>query len=390
MHDRMAAYVERGEIPGIVTLLSRRGETQVDTLGTLAADKKVPVRRDSIFRIASLSKPITAAATMRLVEDSKLRLEDPVERYLPELANRRVLKRIDGPLDETVPAQRAITVRDLLTFTWGFGIFLADPNAVPIFKAATDLKIGMGPPQPDSVPAPDEWLRRLATLPLMHQPGQMWTYNTGSDVLGVLIARVSEQPLEAYLREQIFCPLGMKDTGFSVPPDKIDRFATAYWTNFQTGAFEAYDPASGGQWSHPPKFPSGAGGLVSTIEDYFAFSEMMRNRGAAGKAEILSPASVELMARDQLTAAQKSKSGLTPRYFESHGWGLGLAVVTRRTDATFSEGTYGWDGGLGTAWRYDPKEDLTSILLTQRAWISPVPPKVCLDFWASAYESIGA
>jgi CubicO group peptidase (beta-lactamase class C family) len=388
MHEVLSGYVTRHEIPGIVSVISRHGETHLDAIGTLALDSEVPVAHNTIFRIASLSKPITAAAAMILIEECKLRLDDPVDHLLPELANRRVLKRIDGPLDDTVPAVRPITTRDLLTFRMGFGILLAPPDSVPILKAAAELQLGQGIPKPNSTPPPDEWLRRLGTLPLMAQPGQMWIYNTGADVLSVLIARASGRPLERFLRERIFDPIGMKDTGFSVPPSKLDRFATCYWNNFQTGAFEVYDSASSSQWSHPPQFPSGAGGLVSTADDYFAFTQMLRNNGVAGNARILSRYSVELMTTDQLTPEQKAISGLTPGYFDSHGWTLGMSVVTRQTDFMGSVGTYGWDGGLGSSWRYDPREDLNGILMTQRAWTSPVPPNVCADFWTSAYQAI--
>src|SRR5438445_5003328 len=191
MHEVMAGYVERGEVPGLVTLVSRRGEVHVDVIGTQAIGDSPPMRRDTIFRISSMTKPITAAATMILVEECKLRMDEPVDRWLPELAERKVLKRLDGPLDDTVPANRPITVRDLLTFRMGFGQMMAPPDAYPILKAANDLQIGMGPPQPQAMPAPDEWIRRLGALPLMHQPGERWLYNTGSDVLGVLIARAS-------------------------------------------------------------------------------------------------------------------------------------------------------------------------------------------------------
>ncbi len=268
MHAVLAGYAERGELPGLVALVSRRGEAHVDAIGMKTAGGSEPMRRDTIFRISSMTKPIVAAATMILVEECRLRLDEPVDRLLPELAGRTVLKRLDGPLDETVPANRPISVRDLLTFRMGFGQMLAPPDAYPILKAASDLQIGMGPPTPSAMPAPDEWLRRLGTLPLMHQPGERWLYNTGSDVLGVLIARAAGQPLETFLRERIFEPLGMQDTGFSVPAENINRLATSYWTNAETGALELYDEAAGGQWSRPPAFPSGAGGLVATIDDY--------------------------------------------------------------------------------------------------------------------------
>jgi len=388
MHDVMSGYVERGEVPGLVTLVSRRGEVHVDAIGMKSVKGLHPVRRDTIFRISSMTKPVTAAATMILVEECKVRLDEPVDRLLPELAERKVLKRLDGPLDDTVPANRPITVRDLLTFRMGFGEMMAPPDAYPILKAASELQIGMGPPAPSTPPAPDEWIRRLGTLPLMHQPGEKWMYNTGADVLGVLIARASGQAFETFLHERLFEPLGMKDTGFSVPAAKLDRLATSYWTNFETGALEVYDEAEGGQWSRPPAFPSGAGGLVSTIDDYLAFGQMMLNHGKHGNERLLSRPSVETMTTDQLTPEQKAVSGLVSGYFDSHGWGFGVSMVTRRDDVAAVPGRFGWDGGLGTSWYSDPREDMVTILMTQRSWTSPSPPDVCLDFWTLAYQAI--
>jgi CubicO group peptidase (beta-lactamase class C family) len=388
MHDVMKGYVERGEVPGLVTLVSRRGEVHINVIGTMAYDVSNPIQRDTIFRISSMTKPITAVATMILVEECKVRLDEPVDRLLPELAGRKVLKRLDAQLDETEPAIRPISVRDLLTFRMGFGQMMAPPDAYRILKAANELQIGMGPPSPDMLPAPDEWMRRLGQLPLMHQPGEKWMYNTGADVLGVLLARASGQPLEAFLRERIFEPLGMKDTAFSLPVDKLNRLATSYWTNFVNGKIEVYDEAEGGQWSRSPAFPSGAGGLVSTIDDYLAFGQMMLNQGKHGSERILSRLSVETMTTDQLTPEQKAASGLVSGYFDNHGWGFGMSVVTRRDDVPAVPGRYGWDGGMGTSWYSDPKEEMVTILMTQQSWTSPSPPNVCLDFWTLAYQAI--
>lgn len=388
LHDRMAGYVERGEVPGLVALIYRRGDTYVDTIGFKSLDEKSPIRRDTIFRIASMTKPIVAAATMILIEDCKLRLDDPVDRLLPELADRSVLTHLDGPLDDTVPADRPITVRDLLTFRAGYGIVLAPPGMYPIQKAFEELELGQGMPKPQTPPAPDEWIRRLGTLPLLHQPGERWMYHTGADILGVLIARAAGQPLESFLEERLFEPLGMKDTAFSVPTSKTDRFASSYWTNPQSGKLELIDRADNGQWSQPPAFPSGGGGLVSTADDYLAFGRMMLDKGRAAGGRILSRPSVETMTADQLTARQKEKSGLGPGFFDSQGWGFCMAVTTRRDSPSDTIGRFGWDGGLGTSWRTDPAEDMVEILLTQCAWTSSLPPKVCLDFWTSAYAAI--
>ncbi len=386
MHDFMTGYVERGDVPGLVTLVSRRGEVHVDAIGARTRGDGAPMRRDTIFRISSMTKPITAAATMILVEECKLQLDDPVDKWLPELAERQVLKQLGGPLDDTVPAHRSITVRDLLTFRMGFGQIMASPDAYPIMKAANELQIGMGPPSPSTMPEPDEWMRRLGSLPLMHQPGEQWMYNTGSDVLGVLIARASGQPFETFLRERLFEPLGMKDTGFSVPAASLDRLATSYWPDPAGGQLVVYDEARNGQWSRPPAFPSGAAGLVSTIDDYLAFGQMMLSKGKHGNERILSRPTIETMITDQLTPEQKAVSSLVPGFFDNHGWGFGVSIVTRRDDIAAVPGRYGWDGGLGTSWYSDPREEMVIILMTQCAWSSPSPPNVY--FWTLAYQAI--
>ena len=382
MHEVMAGYVERGELPGLVTLVSRRGETHVDAIGAMALGGE-PMRRDTIFRISSMTKPIIAAATLMLVEECALRLDDAVDQLLPELADRRVLTRLDGPLDETVPAQRPIAVRDLLTFRWGFGQLMAPPEAYPILQAADDRQLGMGPPSPSALPAPDEWMRRLGALPLMHQPGERWMYNTGSDVLAVLIARAAGQPLETVLRERLFAPLGMKDTSFSVPASKLDRLATSYWTAAETGALAVYDDAVGSQWSRPPAFPSGAGGLVSTIDDFLAFGQMMLHKGRHGGMRLLSRPSVEAMTTDQLTDEQRASAGLF--LGDNRGWGFGVSIITRRDDPSAVPGRFGWEGGLGTSWASDPREEMVAILMTQSMGF---PSGIYPDFWTSAYQAI--
>ena len=388
LHDVMTGYVERGEVPGLVTLVARRGEGHIDAIGAMAADSGQPMRRDTIFRISSMTKPVTAAAAMILVEECLLRLDEPVNRLLPELANRRVLKRPDAELDDTVPAYRPITVRDLLTFTMGLGIVAAAPGTVPIADALSDLELGQGMPSPQTPPVPDEWIRRLGTLPLMYQPGERWMYNTGSDVLGVLIERASGQPFETFLSERIFGPLGMADTGFGVPWDDLGRLATSYVIDPETQTAVVYDEPAGGQWSRLPSFPSGGGGLVSTVDDFLAFADMLRGKGVSRGERILSRPSVEFMTSDQLTPEQKAASGLVPGFFRVHGWGFGVAVVTERTEVAKSAGTYGWDGGMGTSWYNDPAEDLTMILMTQQAWASPIPPRLFQDFWTATYQAI--
>jgi CubicO group peptidase (beta-lactamase class C family) len=387
MRAVMQGYVARGEVPGLVTLISRRGDTHVDALGALALRGAEPMRRDSIFRITSMTKPITAIAAMILVEECKLRLDESVERLLPELANRRVLTRIDAELDDTVPAKRAITVRDLLTFRMGFGILMLPPDSTPIQRADSELALGQGMPNPQRVPAPDEWMRRFATLPLIHQPGEAWMYNTGADILGVLIARASGKSFPDFLRERVFEPLGMKDTAFFVPPDQQHRFATQYLTDPQTGALSLFDSPTDGQWSSPPAFPSGAAGLVSTADDLLAVGQMMLGHGNSAN-RILSRASIALMTTDHLSATQRPDWGTGNDFFDSHGFGFCMSVVTRALDYSGSVGTFGWDGGYGTTWYCDPREGMVSILMTQASWTSPTPPNVRLDFNTSTYQAL--
>jgi CubicO group peptidase (beta-lactamase class C family) len=399
LHRVMTEYVERGDVPGIVTLVWSRGDIHVDAIGTPTLGHAQRIKRDAIFRVASMTKPITAAATMILVEECRLGLDDPVENWLPELANRRVLRHLDGPVEDTVPAKRSITVRDLLTYRMGFGHIWAPADAFPVLKRAEQIGFGTNV---TAQPGPDEWIRRLGELPLMHQPGEKWMYAFGSEVLGVLIARVSGQTFETFLQERLFEPLSMPDTGFSVPPEKIHRLTTSYWTGFDWGATDfrldwckppaepltVFDSAEGGRWSRPPEFPSGAGGLVSTVDDYLAFGRMMLDLGRYGGKRVLSRPTVQTMTSDHLTTEQKRASGYFEDFFGNRGWGFGLSVDTRRDQPYQSVGRFGWDGGLGTSWYSDPAEQLIGILMTQRAWTAPSPPAICRDFWASVYQAI--
>ncbi|OWK41698.1 serine hydrolase domain-containing protein [Fimbriiglobus ruber] len=388
MHDIMAGHVERGDIPGLVTLVSRRGEVHVDAIGTkVAGGAGGPVRRDTIFRIASITKPVAAAAAMILVEECKIRLDESIEPWLPELANRRVLKSISSRLDETVPALRAITLRDLLTLRMGFGSVMAMPDTYPIQKLIREYRIGGdGPMLPTQATGPDEWLRKLGSLPLMAQPGERWMYHVSSDVLGVLIARVSGRSLGTFLRERIFDPLGMKDTAFHVPPEKIDRLPVFYFFNRQANQLAVFDGAENSAWRQAPSFESAGGGLVSTIDDYFAFSNMLLNKGKHGREQILSRAAVELMMADHLLPEQRKGAEIFFGGFSS--WGFGAAVDIRRHDVFNTPGRYGWTGGFGTTAYTDPAEDMIGILFTQRMMDSPEPPKVFTDFWTLAYGAM--
>jgi len=386
--EMMSGYVDRGTLPGYVSLVSRQGEEHVAYAGVLALDSNEPMQRDTIFRIASMTKPITAVAAMILIEECVLRLDDPVDAFLPELADRQVLVRPDAALTQTVPANRPITLRDLLTFRLGYGYLFAEGNhpQQQAFEAA-----GLGfTPDPQGSPEPDEWMRRLGELPLMHQPGEAWLYNAGADVLGVLIARASGLSFPDFMQQRIFDPLGMADTGFTLPANKLPRMSTNYFTDPETGALDLFDAGPTTRWVQPPTFPSGGAGLVSTIDDMHAFGQMLLGHGSYGGGMILSRPSVELMTSDQLTPAQKTIPGWAPSYWESHGWGFGGAVTTRQDEIYETVGRYGWDGGLGTSWYIDPREAMVTILLTQASFTSAIVPDWVRDFATSAYQAISA
>ena len=370
-------------MPGIVALVSRRGEAWVEAVGTQSFGGAA-MRRDTIFRIASMTKPVIAAATLMLVEECKLRLDDPVDDFLPELANRQVLKSLESAVDDTVPARRPITTRDLLTFTFGMGAVMVWPARYPIQKAAAEQGLAPGPFQLGITA--DAFMKRLGSLPLIHQPGERWLYHTGSDVLGVLIARVSGQPLESFLQERLFAPLGMRDTGFQVPAGKLARLASAYMVDPQNKTLGFFDDAASSRWAKPPAFAAGGSGLVSTVDDFHSFYRMLMAGGVHEGRRLLARPTVQLMMSDQLTDEQKKGSEL----FFGHGasWGMGGAVVTRRTDIFATPGRFGWDGGYGTSAHLDPAEDMVGILLTQRMMDSPQPPRVSRDFWTSAYQSL--
>ncbi|HLZ30045.1 MAG TPA: serine hydrolase domain-containing protein [Chloroflexota bacterium] len=365
LHQAMAARVGRGELPGLLTLVAHGDAIAVDAIGVTAFGGADPIRRDTPFRIASMTKPIVAAATMMLIEDCQLTLDEPVDRLLPELADRKVLRHIDGPLDDTVPANRPITVEDLLTLRMGYGQ-LFEPSFDPPFPvviAANDLQLVLGPPDPRTPHAPDAWIERFGRLPLMHQPGETWQYNVGSLVLGVLVARAAGRPLDAVLKTRIFEPLGMRTTGFCQPADVAGRLPSYYMTNFQTGQLELQTLSTPDEWTRPPVFPSGSGGLLSTIDDYLAFARLLLNKGVHGNTRLLSEQSVQLMTTNHLTPEQIAGGG---PFLSGSGWGYGMAVTTVPDDVS-APGRYGWSGGYGTSWFNDPNRNCIAIVMTQTA-----------------------
>lgn len=384
LDEIMAGHVERGDLPGVVTLVARGDHVRVTIAGTGGFGGGGALRRDTLFRIASMTKPVTAAVTMMLVEDGIVRLDDPVDRLLPELANRRVLKRLEAPVDDTVPAERPILVEDLLTLRMGTGAIMA-PGDYPINAAMADRGVAVGPWLPDAASG-DAWTAALGELPLMQQPGTTWLYDTGITVLGVLLERAAGKPLGELYRERLFEPLGMPDTGFQVPAGGLERLPAQYWRNFRTGAVEAFDPAgAGSRFAQTPGFASAAGGLVSTADDYLAFSRLMLNRGIHGGRRLLSERAVTAITTDHITAAQKARSPFGPGFWDRRGWGYGVSVV--QDPAPGDPHGFGWDGGYGTSGYWDPASGTVGILLTQRMMESPAPPLVFTDFWRTVYDA---
>jgi CubicO group peptidase (beta-lactamase class C family) len=371
-----AGHVGPEKIPGLIALVARKDQVHVEAFGSLSIGGP-PVQRNSLFRIASTSKVVTGAATMALADDGILGLDDSVEKWLPELADRRVLRSPDSPLDDTVPAHGPVTVRQLLSFTFGFGMtveMFTAPQPWPVVKEATDLNLcTLGPPQPQVQPDPDRWIAALGSLPLLAQPGEKWMYNTGASVLGVLVARAAGMPFPDVLRTRIFHPLGMRDTAFWTADPS--RLATAYVPTPQ--GLQVWDAADG-QWSHAPAFGDGAAGLVSAVDDLLPFARMFLAEGTP----VLSAESVAQMTRDQLTSAQRAGSG--EAFLPGRSWGFCQSVITDGSRT----GAFGWDGGLGTSWLVDPRQELTVIVLTQRLWETPTPPAVHEDLQDAAYAAI--
>jgi CubicO group peptidase (beta-lactamase class C family) len=370
LEEIVETAVARGDAPGVVAAVGRGGEGYVAAAGVMAVGGP-PMRPDTLFRIASITKPVTAAVVLSLAEDGLLGLEEPVDRLLPELADRRVLRRPDGPLTDTIEAERAVTTRDLLTFTWGFGMqgamFMA-PEPWPIVSAVAERELSsFGPPQPDTTPEPDTFMARLGELPLLAQPGERWLYSAGSQVLGVLAARAAGVPFEDVMRERVLAPLGMDDTAFYA--NDTSRLATAYEN--VNGELTVRDRPDG-QWSRPPRFPDGAAGLVSTAEDLLRFGRMLLLPGGN---PVLTAGTVAEMTSDQLTPAQLARVWPGFSFLGDRGWGYGVSVT---------EWGYSWEGGSGTAWANVPGRDLTVVVLTQRAIDETGLPAVCDDVLAAA------
>ncbi|WP_328440754.1 beta-lactamase family protein [Streptomyces sp. NBC_00444] len=386
LHDTLRRHVDGGSVPGAVGLVDRGDEVEVVTVGSLTAGGTAPLPRDAIFRIASLTKPITAAAVLMLVEDGRIGLHDAIDEWLPELSKPMVVRTPSSPVDDVVPAVRPITVEDLLTSRTGWGY--ASDFSLPAVQALSAVQKDSR--EPHTYPDPDTWLRQLAQVPLLHQPGDGWLYHTASDLQGILIARASGRTLPDFLAERIFEPLGMKDTAFEVPETKRDRFTTYYRAD-PTGALEPADTPDG-DWSRLPALPSGGGGLASTADDLLAFFRLLRSSGESGKSgepgesgghRLLTPTSVSRMTTNHLTAHQRELGTL---FLQGQGWGYGGQVDVTPSQPWNTPGRYGWVGGTGTTAYLVPPTGTITILLTQVGVESPEPVRLLVDFWRCTAE----
>ena len=351
LEDLLVRHVEAGIIPGAVAVRGS-GEVEVVAAG-VASINGGPMRQDAIMRIQSMTKVITATAALRLVESGYLGLDQSVEEWLPELANRRVLSSPTAALDDTVPARRAITLRDLLTNASGYGMAIGDS---PLQKAMADNGTEAGP-EPVTLGA-EEWITRLAELPLTFQPGEGWRYHHSFSLLGILNARLTGRPLGDHLATDLFNPLGMTDTALWVPQEKLDRLPAAY--RLGDKGFVEMEPAGGGFYAGPPAFDVSHGELVSTARDFHRFTRMLADDGRVGDDRIISAEHLQLMISDQVPDGNKTPDSFFPGFWEGMGWGFGVGVKTTGP----RRGRYGWSGGQGTDFFVD-RDGTIGILLTQ-------------------------
>ncbi|NEA36547.1 serine hydrolase domain-containing protein [Streptomyces sp. SID13031] len=371
----MAGFVASGALPGAVMAISSTAGDWVEAVGRTGPDGG-PLRPDAVVRISSMTKPITAALTHQLAADGVLALTDPITRWLPELADRRVVRRLDGPVDDTVPAEQEITVEDLLTMRLGFG-FAFEVDSCPVAELAVARGLGMGPPLPSGVRhTPDEWIEQFATLPLMEQPGRHWRYELAYPVLGVLLARAAAMPLPRLMAERLLQPLGMTDTGFAVPEHARDRLIPCFMSGDDGPVL--FDGTDDSDWLAPPVFPHAAGGLVSTATDYLRFGRLLLDGGAG----LLTEEAIAELSTDQLTEEQRNGPSAAI-FLDGEGWGHGVQV---RLDPGLPR-RYGWGGGLGTTWYNFPDHGVTAVLLTQH--LPPLAEPI-LHFWRTLDELLGA
>ncbi len=352
LEELLQSYVDAGVVPGAVALRASGEAVQVVAVGSATVGGG-PMREDAIMRIQSMTKPITSVAALRLVEAGRLGLDQSVEEWLPELANRRVLSAPTAALQDSAPARRPITLRHLLTNSSGYGMALVSS---PLQQAMRDNGTEAGPEPPGF--GADDWLARLAELPLAFHPGEGWRYHHSFGILGILIARLTGRPLGEHLTEDMFDPLGMTDTSFWVPQDKLSRLPAAYRQG--EGGLTETEPAGGGFYAGPPPFDVSHAELVSTAHDVHRFTQALRGKALVGGEPVISEEHLHQMTTDQVPAASKTAASFFPGFWDHMGWGFGVGVHTRGPRT----GRYGWSGGQGTDFHVDP-DGTTGVLLTQ-------------------------
>jgi CubicO group peptidase (beta-lactamase class C family) len=364
----LQGVVDAGDLSGAVTLVWRAGaDVQFNAVGKRDIEAGKPMTRDTLFRIASMTKPITTVAAMILVEEGKIALTDPITKWLPEFADMKVLKDPAGPLSDTYPSPRAITVEDLMTHRSGLAYGFTSTG--PIGQAHEDALGAVL----DSPHKEDEWLKRIASLPLTHPPGKQLHYSHSTEVLGFLVGRASGKGYRAFIMERIFKPLGMNDTDFYVPKAKRDRAAVVYQQNAKTAALE---PVPFPQYDTPPDYCAGGGGLIATLDDYLRFARMLLNGGELDGTRILKRESVMDMRTNRLTPEQRAIPFLGMPLWAGQGFGLGLSVISEPDKHEWmgagSKGSFGWPGAFGTWWQADPEKDMILIFLIQN--YTPLTP----------------
>jgi CubicO group peptidase (beta-lactamase class C family) len=351
LEDLLERHVASGTVPGVLASLGT-SELEIVAAGAMSVDG-APMRDDAVFRIQSMTKAVTAVAALRLVEAGRLTLDEPVEQWLPELADRQVLRSPTADLADTSPAVRAITLRHLMTNTSGYGMVL---TASPLQRAMEDGDVDADI-DPVSLGA-DEWLARLAMLPLAFQPGEGWRYHHSFGILGILIARVTGRPLQDHLADDLLGPLDLRDTGLWVPEGSVARLPASY-RHTEHGLVEL-EPAGGGFYAGPPPFDVSHGELVSTVRDYTRFARMLADGGRFEGRQIVLEEHLRLMTSDQVPAIAKTPDSFFAGFWDGIGWGFGVAVETTGERA----GRYGWSGGLGTTFFVDP-DGTVGVLLAQ-------------------------
>lgn len=359
----LQGVVDAGDLSGFVTLTWRRGEiVQLNTLGWRDVAAKAPMTRDTMFRIASMTKPVTSVAALMLLEEGKLKLDDPITKWAPEFANMKVLKDPTGPLDEVYDAPRDITIEDLMTHRSGlaYGFTSVGPIAHAYEKA-------LGSPLANPH-GPDQWMEKLASLPLSYAPGERFHYSHATDVLGFLVGRIAGLPFRDFLMQRIFAPLGMVDTDFWCPPEKRDRMAHLYRLD------EANDRLEDVSFPHEdqaPHFCGGGGGLISTADDYLKFARAMLNKGELDGVRLIREDTHALMTANRLTPEQRAIPFMGIPFWMGQGFGLGVSMITDPEKQAWmgagSQGAYGWPGAFGTWWQADPEEDMVMIYLIQNS-----------------------